>query len=49
MTIVTPRLGRTPRDGLFSWLFAADLVGFIGAVQATIDHYSQQLPVPSGL
>jgi hypothetical protein len=38
-------LGQDPRQGLFSRLFAADLRGFISAVQEAMDHYSQQLPV----
>jgi hypothetical protein len=32
--------GQDPRQGLFSRLFAADLLGFISAVQETIDYYS---------
>ena len=40
--------GLNPQQGLFSRLFAADLRGYIGAVEGAIDHYSPQMPTTSG-
>lgn len=37
--------GQDPREGLFSRLFAADLRGLISAVEETLEHYWQLLPI----